>query len=371
MSSNQKISDKITAIELEMSRTQINKATMHHICLLKARLARLKREALEAVSRKGGGTGPGFEVRRSGDARIGLFGFPSVGKSTLLNSLTGASSKVAAYEFTTLTPVPGILTIHGAKVQILDLPGIIEGASDGIGKGRQVIAITRTCSLILMVLDGLQSLDLLKILERELGEYGIKLNKAPPKIRIDIRNRNGVSVTSKVPQPYLSAELVTDLLNTHYRIFHACVHLDEEATIDDLIDILEGNRVYIPCIYVINKCDQLWPEQIAKFEGREKTICVSAQTGMNLPQLVDMVWDYLDLIRVYTKPKGEEVDPEPLVLDRTQASITDFCMKIHSSIIPRFKFAWVSGKSVKQNPQKCGLNHVLEDGDVVTLVYKG
>ena len=371
MTSTQKIQDKINAIEHEMSRTQINKATMHHICLLKARLARLKREALEAVSRKGGGSGIGFEVKRSGDARIGLFGFPSVGKSTLLNSLTGSTSKVAAYEFTTLTPIPGILSIHGAKIQILDLPGIIEGAADGVGKGRQVIAIARTCSLILMVLDGLQSLDLLKILEKELGEYGIKLNKTPPKIRIDIRNRNGVAITSKVPQPYLSNELVAELLNSHYRIFHACVHFDEEATIDDLIDVLEGNRVYIPAIYVINKVDQLWPEQIAKFEGRERTICVSAQTGYNLPPLIDMVWEFLDLIRVYTQPKGEEVDPEPLVLSRNHATVADFCQKIHSSLISRFKFAWVTGKSVKHNPAKCGLTHELMDGDIVTLIYKG
>ena len=67
-------------------------------------------------------------------------GFPSVGKSTLLTNLAGVYSEVASYEFTTLTTVPGVIRYKGAKIQLLDLPGIIEGAKDGKGRGRQVIA---------------------------------------------------------------------------------------------------------------------------------------------------------------------------------------------------------------------------------------
>jgi small GTP-binding protein len=366
-----RIPERIASIEEEISRTQINKATMHHICMLKAQLAQLKREALEIVSRKSGASGPGFEVRRSGDARIGLFGFPSVGKSTLLNALTGASSKVAAYEFTTLTPVPGLITINGAKIQILDLPGILEGASAGVGRGRQVIAIARTCSLILMVLDGMQSLDSLHILENELGGYGIKLNKQRPKIRVDHRDRNGISVTSSCPQPELETDTVIDMLRNQYRIYHAVVHFDEPASIDDLIDVLETNRVYIPCIYVINKCDQLSPEQIAELSKRPDTLCVSAQRNWNLDVLIVKMWDYLDLIRVFTQPKGEPIDPDPIVLWSYRCTVKDFCEKIHTSLVQRFKFAWVTGTSVRHYPAKCGLGHVLHDRDIVTVVTVG
>jgi GTPase involved in cell partitioning and DNA repair len=82
--------------------------------------------------------------------RSGVAGFPSVGKSTLLSNLSGVYSEVAAYEFTTLTTVPGVIRYKGAKIQLLDLPGIIEGAKDGKGRGRQVIAgassLTHTAS---------------------------------------------------------------------------------------------------------------------------------------------------------------------------------------------------------------------------------
>ena len=84
---------KIQDIEAEMARTQINKQTMAHICGLRAKLAKYKRELLFDGPKTGAqGAGEGFDVKATGDARVGLVGFPSVGKSTLLTSLTGISS---------------------------------------------------------------------------------------------------------------------------------------------------------------------------------------------------------------------------------------------------------------------------------------
>lgn len=130
------IPQRIANIETEMHRTQKNKATSFHLGMLKAKLAKLKRELIEGGKSKQGPAGEGFDVSKSGDARIGMVGFPSVGKSTLLTKLTGTFSKAASYEFTTVTCIPGVLRHKGAKLQLLDLPGIIEGAKDGKGRGR-------------------------------------------------------------------------------------------------------------------------------------------------------------------------------------------------------------------------------------------
>jgi small GTP-binding protein len=70
-----------------------------------------------------------------------------------LSTITETESEQASYEFTTLTCIPGIINYKDTKIQLLDLPGIIEGAAHGKGRGRQVIAVAKSSDLVLMVLD--------------------------------------------------------------------------------------------------------------------------------------------------------------------------------------------------------------------------
>src|SRR3989442_12240273 len=124
--------DQIKAFEDEIQKTPYNKATQHHIGKLKAKLARLKDEQ-ETRRLKSGGGGPSYAVKKSGNATIGLGGFPSVGKSTLLNQITDATSAVAADDFTTLDVIPALLAPRGATIQALHMPGLIRRAPKGRG----------------------------------------------------------------------------------------------------------------------------------------------------------------------------------------------------------------------------------------------
>ncbi|XP_065579740.1 developmentally-regulated GTP-binding protein 1 [Artemia franciscana] len=352
-----------------MARTQKNKATSQHLGLLKAKLAKLRRELLTPKG-GGGGTGEGFDVAKTGDARIGFVGFPSVGKSTLLTNLAGVYSEVASYEFTTLTTVPGCIRYKGAKIQLLDLPGIIEGAKDGKGRGRQVIAVARTCSLIFIVLDVLKPLHHKKILERELEGFGIRLNKQPPNIGFRKKDKGGVNLTCVVPQSELDIDIVKSILS-EYRIHNADVSLRCDATIDDLIDVIEGNRIYIPCIYLLNKIDQISIEELDIIYKIPHTVPISAHHKWNYDDLLEKMWEYLQLVRIYTKPKGQLPDyTSPVVLQSGHCSVEDFCNKLHKSIIQDFKYALVWGSSVKHLPQNVGKDHILNDEDVVQIVKK-
>lgn len=361
--------EKIKEIEAEMARTQKNKATSYHLGILKAKLAKLRREILTPTS-GGGGTGVGFDVAKTGVARIGFVGFPSVGKSTLMSKLTGTLSEVGAYEFTTLTTVPGVIQYKGAKIQILDLPGIIEGAKDGKGRGRQVIAVARTCSLIFIVLDVLKPLGDKKVIERELEGFGIRLNKQPPAIYFKKKEKGGINMTSTVPLTHLNSDAVKAILS-EYKIHNADVSFKCDATSDELIDVLEGNRIYIPCIYVLNKIDQISIEELDIIYKIPHSIPICAHHEWNFDDLLEKMWAYLDLVRIYTKPKGQLPDySSPVVLRSDKCLVEDFCMAIHKSIIKDFKHALVWGSSVKHNPQKVGKEHTLSDEDVIQIVKK-
>nr|CAD7440223.1 unnamed protein product [Timema bartmani] len=354
------ILDKIAGIEAEMARTQKNKATAGHLGLLKARLAKLRRELITPKG-GGGGTGEGFDVAKTGDARIGFVGFPSVGKSTLLSTLAGVYSEVAAYEFTTLTTVPGCIKYKGAKIQLLDLPGIIEGAKDGKGRGRQVIAVARTCSLIFIVLDVLKPLQHKKLIEHELEGFGLRLNKVPPNIVFRKKDKGGVNLQTMVPQTELDLDTVKTILS-EYRMHNADITLRYDASSDDLIDVIEGNRIYIPCIYLLNKIDQISIEELDIIYKIPHCVPISAHHKWNFDDLLE---------KIYTKPKGQLPDYEsPVVLHSDRVSVEDFCNKLHRTISKEFKYALVWGSSVKHLPQKVGKDHILHDEDVVQIVKR-
>ncbi|KAJ2082132.1 GTP-binding protein rbg1 [Coemansia sp. RSA 988] len=361
--------EKIKEIETEMARTQKNKNTAYHLGTLKAKLAKLKRELI-APPKSGGGGGEGFDVAGTGVARVGFVGFPSVGKSTLMSSLTGTFSEVNEVEFTTLTTVPGVLHYKGAKIQILDLPGIIEGAKDGKGRGRQVIAVARTCSLIFLVLDVLKPLSHKAVIEREMESVGIRLNKEPPNIIFRKKDKGGINMTSTVSLTNLDKDVVKSILN-EYRIASADISFRCDATADDLIDVIEGNRVYIPAVYVLNKIDQISIEELDLIYKIPHAVPVSAHHEWNFDELLEKMWSYLNLVRIYTKPKGLLPDySAPVVLKRDKSSVLDFCNAIHRGILKEFSHALVWGNSVKHIPQKVGKEHVLLDEDVVSIVKK-
>lgn len=275
---------------------------------------------------------------KSGDARVALIGFPSVGKSTLLSTLTNTKSEAAAYEFTTLTCIPGVIDYKDATIQLLDLPGIIEGAAKGKGRGRQVIAVARTADLVLMMLDASKAELQKELLTAELESVGIRLNTRPPDINIRIKKTGGVSLNAMCELTHIDLHLVRNILHL-YRMFNADVLCREDVTADQLIDVVEGNRIYLRCLFVCNKVDTVTLDEVDHLAHLPHYLVISCNERLNLDYLLDKIWEYLDFLRIYTKPRGRRPDFSEPVIMRNGATIEDVCHAIHRDMAKHFKSA--------------------------------
>uniref|UniRef100_A0A7S1HXS2 OBG-type G domain-containing protein n=1 Tax=Eutreptiella gymnastica TaxID=73025 RepID=A0A7S1HXS2_9EUGL len=364
------ILEKIKDIEDEISRTQKNKATEGHLGLLKGKLARYRSQLLEGDAGGGGGKGAGFEAAKSGDARVSMVGFPSAGKSTLLNKLTKTESATGAYEFTTLTCIPGVIEYKGTEIQLLDLPGIIEGAAEGKGRGKQVIATARTSDLILIVIDAGQAERQRPLLEYELEILGIRLNKPRPNIYLKKKpssSMNVINYTATVKTTHLNEKLCKDILHG-YKIHNAEILIREDATVDDFIDVVEGNRQYLPALYIYNKVDTITIEEVDRLARLPHSLVISCQWDLNLDLVVEQIWEELELVRVYTKKKGNPPEFEKPFIMRKGDTVEDLCKRLHQDFLNKFKYAMIWGTSAKHCPQRVGKDHPLDDEDVLQIM---
>ncbi|QFU81163.1 OBG GTPase family GTP-binding protein [Natronorubrum aibiense] len=366
------LEEEIEKIEDEIANTPYNKSTEAHIGRLKSKLAE-KKEKLQNQSSSGGGTG--YSVEKHGDATVALVGFPSVGKSSLLNSLTNAESETGSYEFTTLDVNPGMLHHRGANIQMLDVPGLIEGAASGRGDGQQVLAVVRNADLIVFVLSVFE-IDQYDRLQEELYDINIRVDQKPPRVTVRPKIKDGIKITSSTEQD-LDEKTISDVLREHGYV-NADVNLQENVSIDRLVDGLMENREYIPSITCVNKVDLIEPsyketvdEQLRERDlDPEEVTFISAEKEKGLDALKDRIWDNLGLIRVYMNKPGRGIDwEEPLVVEEG-STVGEAIEKLGGEMEERFRFARVTGPSATHDEQQVGTEHVLEDEDVLKLILR-
>lgn len=353
------LEEQIKELEEELQKTPYNKATAKHIGRVKAKIARLRDEAVTRAMRAGGG-GEGYSVKKSGDATVVLVGFPSTGKSTLLNALTGTKSEVAAYAFTTLTVVPGALEHKGARIQILDIPGLIAGAAMGKGRGKEVIGVVRGADMIVILVDVFNA-NHVDVLMKELYDAGIRINRPRPDITIKKTALGGVRM-NHVGILDLDVEEIRSILSEN-KMMNADVLIRGNATQDDVIDAMLANRVYIPAFVAVNKVDliddtarkAIEEEILARFG--DAPLLISAHTGYHMEEMKDEIYSRLGFMRVYLKPQSGAADLEEPLIIRSGSTVEDVCRKLHRDFVDRFRYARVWGHSVKHPGQRVGLPH--------------
>ena len=327
------IDEQIKSLEEEISKTKYNKATQGHIGKLKAKIAALRerQEKAQAHAKSSGG-GPGFEVKKSGDASVALVGFPSVGKSSLISQLTDVESDTGNFAFTTLTCIPGVLHHRGATIQILDLPGLIKGAAEGKGRGREILNVIRSCDMVLYVVDPFQDSHF-DILDMELWKSGMRLNQPKPQVFITRTDRGGIVVRSTLEQTNLTEEEIQSIIRS-FGMVSANVTLRTDVTDDHIVDTLAGNRIYSDAVVVLNKVDFPLTDKDLK-KSRDMlpkdwpVLPVSAKTGQGIEEMKDFIFDNLHFMSIYLKPQGQDADlVEPLIVKDT-STVRDVCVKLH------------------------------------------
>ncbi len=351
---------RIQELEEELSKTKYNKKTQHHIGLVKAKIAEIKEK--QEKRQKSGSVG--YTIKKSGDATVALLGFPSVGKSTLLNALTNAESKVGAYDFTTLDVIPGLLNYENAKIQIFDVPGIVTGASVGSGRGKEVLGAVRAAELIIVVID-MQKPDQFDFIMKEVWDTGIRLSQQPPDVKFKKMGEGGIDLATTCKLKKLNGNLIKQMLR-EMGIMNCQIIIREDINDDQLIDVVKGNRIYMPGLIAINKADlDIEKAKILK-KKLKADILISAMNKGNLEDLKELIFKKLRLMRVYLKEQGKEADlNEPMIM-RQGVTIRDICSKIHRNFISKFKSAKVWGSS-KFPGQTYGLDKEIKDKDIVEV----
>ncbi len=366
------LEERIKQVEEEIKKTPVNKATEAHLAKLKAKLARL-REELELNKAKKKASRAREGVKKTGDATVVLVGPPSVGKSSLLNKLTDAESKTGDYAFTTTTIIPGMMEYKGAKIQFLDIPGLISNAASGVGGGKEILSYVRMGDILLIMVD-VYTYTMINEIMKELYAAGIRINESPPKVKVVKKDGGSIQIYSRVNLTNISEEMIKSVLH-EFKIHNAEVVVEEDITVERFIDALARNRAYLKGLVVVNKIDMVGREERAeieewlkkKFDGGMDYILVSVETGEGLEKLKEMVYKLCDFIRIYTKKPGEAPNLKEAMIMKRGSTVRDVCEKIRSDYVERFKFARVFGSSVKFDGQRVGLDHVLEDGDIVEL----
>ncbi|NNG27802.1 MAG: TGS domain-containing protein [Ignavibacteriaceae bacterium] len=254
-----------------------------------------------------------YHIEKEGAGRISIIGAPNVGKSSLLAALTHATPKISESPFTTWIPMPGMMIIEEIHIQLIDTPPLNKEHMEP-----EYYDILKSSDLLLLVVD-LQATPFRQFEEALaiLQEHKI----APVKMKNEIKEAK----------------------NFNFIPFIVVVNKDDDDKIDEDFEVF----------------DEL-------LESELPLIPISAANKRNLDKLSELVFEKLEVMRIYSKRPGYDADmSNPFVL-KNGSTIEEFAEKVHKDFYQNLKTARVWGSDVYEG-QLVGRDHILHDKDVVEL----
>ena len=304
--------EKLQYLKEMMSIIPKHKGTEHMRADLKRRMAELR----AAPSGKKGGPArqtSAFQIDREGAGQVVLVGVPNVGKSALVDALTGASPEVAAHPFTTWQPSPGMMLIDDVQVQLIDTPPL----NDDFMKP-ELFQLIRHAEMMAIVVD--------------LQAFPIE------------------------------------------QLEQALAHLEEHNIAPESYEDRYPGRddiVFLPTLVLVNKNDDESTdadfEVLQELMDSELTMLpISAETGRHVDRFKAEIFQRLGIIRIYAKPPGKEPDMTAPFVMHAGGTVEQFAGQVHRDLLETLKSARVWGEDVYDG-QAVGREHVLHDGDIVEL----
>jgi len=367
--------EKIKALEEFLSAVPKHKGTANLRLWATRRLAEL-REEIEIRRRKRAGRGPRFFIEKEGAAQVIVVGPPNTGKSSIVSILTGAKTKIADYPYSTIEPVPGMYKFKDVLFQLIDTPPLSPGSRSGLNS--RVIGLIRNANAIMIILDiNGDPIDDFERIYDELNSHGILLHKPRGRVVIERQRSGKLGIRVALMGRLLDCtpDDIRRLLES-YRINNALVKIYGDVTLDDVEQAVFESRLYKPSIIVINKADLDLKKAITKGRLLKKmnpdipVIVASAKWRKGFEKLGEILFNELELIRIYTKQPNGQVSDKPLILKKG-STVLDVAKSIHKKFVENFLYAKIWGPSAKYPGERVGLDHVLHDGDLVEIHIRG
>ncbi|MFH2130534.1 MAG: GTPase [bacterium] len=303
--------EKISILEEMMTVMPKHKGTDKLRADLRKRISKLK--AAPQGKKNRSKTESAFIISREGGGQVAVIGAPNVGKSALVDLLTNASPEVSAFPHSTWQPLPAMLAFNEIQIQLIDTPPISREYTKP-----ELFDLIRRVDLILLTAD----------------------------VQAD---------------PFSQLEDTRILLEAH-----KIAPLRLKDRYED-----QRSMVFIPIQVVLNKHDDDRTDEnveifFALVEDDWPTTPVSAKTGRNIEALKQVIFDRLEIIRVYSKTPGKTCDKvAPFVLKK-DANVEDFALRVHADFAEKLKHARIWGEGVFDG-QMVQRDHILHDGDIVEL----
>jgi ribosome-interacting GTPase 1 len=254
-----------------------------------------------------------FQIEREGAGRVVVLGAANVGKSALVNALTHATPQVSASPYTTWSPTPGMMPVKDIQVQLIDTPPLSEDYIEP-----ELFDLVYSADLMLLMVD-LQAFPIQQF------DKSLAILEAHNIVPLELRSQYGE----------------------------------------------DSRRYFLSLLVAVNKCDDAsFDEDFEIFcqllEKEWPLLPVSTATRRNLEQLGEIIFEKLEIIRVYSKPPGDDPDlSQPFVLKKG-ATMEEFAAKVHKDFLENLKSARVWGSGVFEG-QMVKRDHILQDGDIVEL----